>query len=129
MSFAILPQYGDGIRRQSFAVMFCEVSERFVDGGAAIGCGQRHVNGIERKQSENMLCVNGVGIAQPMLDLGDGHFERPQRQRRFWRRLRHWRHLFWVVQFAGKADVICAPVFRCPPKLFTRNSFQPMQKT
>ena len=52
----------------------CEIAERIVDRRTAVGRRQRHVHGIERRQLQDMLCVDCVGIAQPVLDRGDRQF-------------------------------------------------------
>ena len=54
---------GEGLR---------ELADRAVDDDAAVGCARAAVStAIERAQPENVLGIDGVGIAQPVLDLGD----------------------------------------------------------
>ena len=64
------------------AKSFGEVADRAVDDGAAIGGAGRRVDGVERREPQDVLGVDGVGIAQPVLDLGDREPRRPRGARR-----------------------------------------------
>ncbi len=66
-----------------------EFAERIVDRRTAVGRRQRHVDGIERVEPQNVFGVDRVGIAQPVLDRGHRQFQRPRRARRFRRGLRN----------------------------------------
>ena len=64
-----------------------EFAERFMDRRAAIGRRQRHVDGIERIEPQDIFRIDRIGIAQPVLDRRHRQFQRPRRARRFWRGL------------------------------------------
>ena len=70
------------IGRQRVGECLGEIADRVVDHGAAVGGAGRRVDGVERAQLEDVLGVDRVGIAQPVLDLGDDELRRPRRERR-----------------------------------------------
>ena len=82
MDQADLTQCVDGIGGQILGEGLGEFADRIVDRRAAIGGRQRHVDGIERLELEDMPGIDGVGIAQPVFDRGDGQFQRPCGSRR-----------------------------------------------
>ena len=92
-----------------------ELAERIVDRRAAIGRRQRHVDGIERIEPQDIFRIDRVGIAQPVLDRGDRQFQRPRRARRLWRGLRDRLDLVGLVEFGGEADIVCRRRFRRAP--------------
>ena len=51
-----------------------ELAERVMDRRAAIRRRQRHVDGIERIQPQDIFRIDRVGIAQPVLDRRDRQF-------------------------------------------------------
>ena len=59
------------IGRQPGGELLGEIADRLVDHAAAVGGAGRRVDRFERMQIEHVLGVDGVGIAQPVLDLGD----------------------------------------------------------
>ena len=59
-----------------------EIADRAVDHGAAVARAGRRVDGIERREPEDVLGVDRVGIAQPMLDLGDAELRSARIERR-----------------------------------------------
>src|SRR5262249_23554781 len=86
MLLADRDQGGGGIGRQARRICQRELAERSMDHKAAGGGARCQIDRIELAQLENVLGIDGVGIAQPMLDLGDGERGWPRRPRR----LRHW---------------------------------------
>ena len=66
----------------AFAYCLGEVADRAVDHGAAVARAGRRVDRIERPQLEDVLRVDRVGIAQPVLDLGDASADAAARARR-----------------------------------------------
>ncbi len=73
-----------------------------MDRRPAVGRRQRHVDGIERLQPQDIFGVDRVGIAQPVLDRGDRQFQRPCRARRFRRGLLDRLDLVGLVEFARR---------------------------
>ena len=63
-----------------------EAVENFVNDGALVGGAGVGVDIVERPQAEDMAGINGVRIAQPGFDLGDGEAARAGIERRAWRR-------------------------------------------
>ena len=105
-----------------------EFAERIVDRRAAVGGRQRHVDGIERVEPQDIFGVDRVGIAQPVLDRGHRQFQGPRRARRLRRGLRDRLDLVGPVQLAGKADIFLAGGVRGLPALLARDRFQPVQE-
>ena len=62
--------------------------------------------GIERRQPQHMLGVDRVGIAQPVLDVGDGEPRRPRRERRRRRRARGGFDFCRMVERAGASEIV-----------------------
>ena len=106
-----------------------ELAERIVDRRAAIGGRQRHVDGIERVELQDIFGVDRIGIAQPVLDRGDRQFQRPRRARRLWRGLRDRLDLVGAIEFIGEADIFLAGRLRGFPALVAGDRFQPVQET
>ena len=53
-----------------------ELAERAVDDAAAVGRARREVDGVKLAQPQDVPGIDGVGIAQPVLDVGDREGER-----------------------------------------------------
>ena len=80
--FADAAQHVHDVGGQVVGVGLREFAERFVDRRAAIGGRQRHVDGIERIEPQDVAGIDRVGIAQPVLDRGDRKPCRPRLARR-----------------------------------------------
>ena len=89
MPGADLDQRGGGIGRQRGGKGLGELAQRAMDDDAAVGRARRQVDGVELAQFENMLGIDGVGVAQPAFDLGDRQRCRPRGARRPRRGLVH----------------------------------------
>ncbi len=69
-----------GIGRQFVGEALGEFADGGVDDGAALGGARLGIDRIERPQAQNVLGVDRIGVAQPMLDLGDRKTFRPRRR-------------------------------------------------
>ncbi len=107
---------------------FGELAERIVDRRAAVGGRERHVDGIERVEPQDVFCVDRVGIAQPVLDRGDRHFQRPRRARRPRLGLLDRRDLGGLVQRVCELHVFLAGANGRLPELVARDRLQPVQE-
>ena len=128
MLLADTTQLADDVGRQRVGVFPGKLAKRFVDCRAAIGCRQRHVDGIERVELENVAGVDGVGIAQPVLDRGDRELCRPRLARRPRLRLLDRLDLRGLVDRAGVMKIPVAGCLRAFPALLARDGFQPVEK-
>ena len=128
MLFADTAQHAYGVVRQCICVFLGEFTKRFVDRRAAIGRRQRHVDGIERVELENVAGIDGVGIAQPVLDRGDRELCRTRLARRLGLRLLDRLDLRGLVDRAGVANILVAGRLRRFPALLARDGFQPVQE-
>ena len=102
---------------------------RAVDHGAAVARAGRRVDGVERPQLENVLGVDRVGIAQPVLDLGDRERRRPRVERRLRRGPRRWRlHLGGLVERARPGEISLAALARRVPALLAGDRGEPLHE-
>ena len=99
-------------------------AERIMDRGAAIRRRQRHVDGIERIQPQDIFRIDRVGIAQPVLDRRDRQLQRPRRERRLWRGLQDRLDLVGLVEFGGEADIVFAGTFGFIPARLAGDGLQ-----
>ena len=97
---AKLDKFARGIGRKAILVALGEIADGVMDDGAALGRAGRKIDGIERRQAQNVFGIDGVGIAQPVFDVGDGKALRPRRRRRLGRRLCRRRHVLRPVECA-----------------------------
>ena len=128
MLAADLAQFARGMLGQSGAERLREIAERIVDRRSPVGGRQRHVDGFERRQAQDVLRIDRVGIAQPILDRGDRQLQRPCRARRPWRRLRDRRDGFRPVEFVGVVDVFLAGGDSRVPAGLAGDGLKPVQK-
>ena len=105
-------QFVHRVGRQAVGETLGEIADGGVDDGAAVGGAGRGVDRVERLQSENMLGVDGVGIAQPVLDLGDRKARRPRRARRLRRRLRRRFAVLRPIERARPGEISLAALER-----------------
>ena len=92
-------ELGLGIVRQGGCEGLGEFAERAVDHAAAVGRARLEIDGVELAQLEDVARIDRVGIAQPVLDVGDGEIEWARLTRRLGRGL-------------GRARDACRPVER-----------------
>ena len=71
MDAADANEFRVGILGQPIGMDLGEFADCGVDGAAAIGGTGRLVDSVELRQREDVLGIDGVGVAQPVLDLGD----------------------------------------------------------
>src|SRR5262249_5332825 len=105
---ADLEQFMHRLIRQRGRERFGELAEGAMDDAAAIGSARLEVDGVELLQSQNVPGIDGVGVAQPVLDVGDREGERARVARRPWHRLGDRREAVGSVKRARKADVAVA---------------------
>src|SRR3954452_4171409 len=106
MFLAERDQRGEWICGQGLRILLSEVADRAVDHGAAVARAGRRVDRIERAQPENVLYVDGVGIAQPMLDFGHAQLLGARVECRSRPRPRHRLNSFRTVEVARPAQVL-----------------------
>ena len=116
------------IGRQSVRERLGELAQRAVDDDAAVGGARRQVDGVELAQLENVLGVDGVGIAQPVLDLGHRQRGRPRRARRLRRRLVGALDLGGTIERARPGEIVIAAVARTLPALFAGHRGEPLHE-
>ena len=69
--FADAAHYQCGLCGKGVGEFLRELAERVVDRRTAVGGRQRHVDGVQRIEPEDIFCVDRIGIAQPVLDRRD----------------------------------------------------------
>ena len=115
------PSQFDELARRIVRQFFGEALREFADGGvnerAALGGAGFGADRIERGEPQDVLGVDRIGIAQPVLDLGHRKAFRPCRARRFRRRLRLRRNCLGPVELARPGEIIVATVARVFPAL------------
>ena len=98
-----------------------------MDHRAAIARAGRRIDGIERPKLENVFGVDRVGIAQPVLDLGDAELRRPRIERRAWARARCRLDALGAVQVARPGHVLLSALERALP-VFARHRGKPLHE-
>ena len=100
------------IVRQLFGEALREFADGGVDEGAALGGAGFRADRIERGEPQDVLGVDRIRVAQPVLDLGHRKARRPCRARRFRRRLRLRRNCLGPVELARPGEIIVAALAR-----------------
>ena len=115
------PSQFDELARRIVRQLVGEALREFADGGvnerAALGGAGFGADRIERGEPQDVLGVDRIGIAQPVLDLGHRKAGRPCRARRFRRRLRLRRNRLGPVELARPSEIVVAAVARVFPAL------------
>ena len=88
-----------------------------MDDDAAIGRARRKVDRIKLAQFEDVFGEDRVGVAQPMLDLGDGERDRASLARWFWRGLPQALDRGRAVEAARPAEIFFPPLTHALPAL------------
>ena len=110
-------EFAHRLGRQAFGIELGEIADGGVDDGAALGRAGRGVHHVERPQAQNVLGVDRIRIAQPMLDFGDREALRPRRPRRRGRGLRRRCDARRPIQFAREREIdFTAPGRRLPAR-------------
>ncbi len=105
-----------------------EIAERGVDDDAAIGRARRQVDGIELAQLEDVLGVDRIRVAQPVLDVGDGERARPRGARRLRRGLFDAFDLGGTIERARPGEIFRAARAGEGPVLFPRDGGEPLDE-
>ena len=105
-----------------------EVAQRGVNDDAAIGRAGRQIDGIELAQLEDVLGVDRIGIAQPVLDVGDRERGRPRGARRLRRGLFDALDLRRTIERARPGDIFRSACARAAPALFAGHRRQALHE-
>ena len=84
MLAADVDERGGRIGGERRCEVFGEIAQRGMDDDAAIGRARRQIDGIELAQLEDVLGVDRIRIAQPVLDVGHREPGRPRGARGLW---------------------------------------------
>ena len=118
-----------GLSGSAVAEGLGEFAQRIVDGGAAVGGRQRHVDGVERHQPQDMPGIDRIGIAQPVLDRRHRQFQRAAGAWRLWRRLRDRLDLVGLVDRSAKRTYFSPACFAVFQRSLARDRLEPVQET
>ena len=105
-----------------------ELADAVVDQGAAVGRAGRRVDGVERLKLQHALGVDGVGVAQPILDLGDAELPGPRRERRLRRGPRPGLARSGVVELARQLRILRAAFERGLPARLAGDRGEPLHE-
>ena len=102
-------------------VLHGEVANGAMNDRAAVACAWRRIDGVERIEPQNILGIDGVGVAQPVLDRRNGKPRRTRVDGRRWprplRRLDNAR----LIECARQFDDAMAPRQHMAPALGAGN--------
>src|SRR5262249_60075505 len=106
-----------------------ELADGTVDRVAAFGGARRHVDRIEAVELEDMLRVDRVGVAQPVLDLGDGERAGSRSARRLWLGTLDPSHAGGASEAPRPVDVLGASRGDLGPARVAGDGRHPLQKS
>src|SRR5262249_46762504 len=121
-------QLGGRIGGQPGRKRFREFAQRSMNDDTAVGGARREVDGVEFAQLEDMLGVDRVGIAQPILHIGDGKPGRARGARRLWRGPLDPLDLGRVIERAGPGEILRAARTRLRPRSLARDRRQSLDE-
>ncbi len=121
-------QRGLGIRRERLGIGLREIAQRFMHRAAALGRTGGSVEPVERAQLQYVARIDGIGIAQPGLDLGDAEHGRAQLDSRRRRRPGDARGGRVGIDQPGEPAEALAAHERLAPAHFAAHRRQPLEE-